>query len=72
MINGKSYSWEDIACTFPHGMLINVENIEYSDEKETELQYGKGSKPTGYGAGNYKAEGKVTLQREELNKLLEY
>jgi hypothetical protein len=72
MINGKSYSWEDISCTFPHGVLINYEGIEYSDEKETELQYGKGSMPTGYGSGNYKAEGKVTMQREEYNKLLDY
>jgi hypothetical protein len=72
MINGKKYSWEDITATLPHGVLIDVENVEYSDGKEVEAQYGKGSMPTGYGQGNYSAEGKISLLREEFNRLLAY
>ncbi|MCR4442964.1 MAG: hypothetical protein QHH10_12085 [Peptococcaceae bacterium] len=72
MINGKKYSWEDITATMPHGVLIDITDIEYSDGKEIEAQYGKGSMPTGYGVGNYSAEGKVSMLREEFNKLLAY
>jgi len=71
-VNGKKYSWEDITATMPHGVLIDIDSIEYSDGKEMELQYGKGSLPTGYGTGNYSSEGKVSLMREEFNRLLNY
>lgn len=72
MINGKRYGWEDISVTLPYGVLIDIQNIEYGDEKEIEAVYGKGSNPTGYGNGNYSAEGKVTLLKEEHDKLVDY
>lgn len=72
MINGKRYAWEDISIRLPHGLLLDVESIEYSDKKEVEAVYGKGSNPRGYSAGNYSAEGKLTLLREEFNRLLDH
>ena len=71
MINGKNYSWEDISIVLPHGTLIHVKSIEYSDEKEAEALYGSGSNPVGYGQGNYKAEGKLSLRREGFDRLLD-
>lgn len=68
MINGKNFSWEDVSITFPHGVMIEIEEIEYSDKKDDEEQYGKGSNPTGYGSGNYSAEGKAKMKREEYEK----
>jgi len=72
MVNGRNYDWESTTITLPHGTLISVEKIEYSDEKEFKPVYGKGSKPRAYGAGNYKGEGKLTLHREEFERLVEY
>lgn len=72
MINGKNYSWEDISIQLPHGTLIGIEDIEYSDEKETEANYGKGSNPISYGEGNYSAQGKLTLTRGEFQRLLDH
>lgn len=72
MINGKEYAWEDISIQLPYGTLIDITDIEYSDEKDREANYGKGSNPTGYGEGNYSAEGSMTLKREEFERLLEY
>lgn len=72
MINGKRYAWEDITIRLPHGPLLDVDSIEYSDKKEIEPIYGKGSNPRGYAGGNYSAEGKLTLLREEFNRLLDY
>lgn len=72
MINGKKYSWEDTTITLPHGVLIGVQDIDYSDKKEIEAVYGKGSNPVGYSEGNYSAEGKVTLLKDEYYKLNDY
>ena len=72
MINGKRYSWEDISIRLPHGLAVDITKVEYSDEKDLRAVYGKGSMPRGRGAGNYKAEGKVTLLREEFQRLLAY
>lgn len=72
MINGKNYDWEDISTTFPHGELINFTDIEYSDEKEVEATYGKGSNPQAYGTGNYSAGGKVTVKKEEHDRIVDY
>ncbi|MCL6612630.1 MAG: hypothetical protein K6T66_13935 [Peptococcaceae bacterium] len=72
MINGKSYSWEDISVVMPHGEMVNFLNVDYSDGKEIEPTYGKGSNPTGYGTGNYSAEGKLTLKKEEHDKFVDW
>ncbi len=72
MINGKRYDWEDVTIALPHGTLIDVEGIDYSDKKEIEAVYGKGTNPQGYGNGNYSAEGKLSLKKEEFNRLVEY
>lgn len=73
MINGKQYDWEDIDIRLPGlGSLVGVQGIEYSDEKEIEPVHGKGSNPVGYGAGNYKAEGKLTLLKSAFNDLVTF
>lgn len=72
MINGKKYSWEDISTVLPHGEMIDFQNVEYSDSKEMDPVYGKGSNPTGYGTGNYSAEGKLTLLKEEHDRYVEW
>lgn len=65
MINGKRYGWEDISIVFPSGVMVTITEIEYSDKKDNEALYGKGSNPNGYGEGNYSAEGKAKMSREE-------
>lgn len=72
MINGKKYSWEDITINLPHGTLVDVKDIDYSDKKEIEPVYGKGSNPTGYAEGNYSAEFKLTIARDEFDKFNDY
>lgn len=69
MINGKRYGWEDITVTLPYGIAIDIDSISYGDKKDTEAVYGKGSNPVGYSEGNYSAEGKMTLAKEEFDKL---
>lgn len=70
-INGKAYDWADVDVQIP-GLAIEVQEITYDDERETEETYGKGSMPRGYGTGNYKASGKITLLRDDYDDLLAY
>ncbi|GAB6170784.1 hypothetical protein JCM15765_02620 [Paradesulfitobacterium aromaticivorans] len=72
MINGRVYDWESITIALPYGVVIGIESIEYKDSKEKEFVYGKGAMPVGRGEGNYKAEGKLTVLREEYQNLLDY
>ena len=72
MINGRNYDWESIEVNLPSGPVLQIEAIEYGDKQEAEAIYGKGTAPVGYGQGNYSAEGKMTLKREELNRLEAY
>lgn len=71
-INGKHYSWEDISIGLPYGIGLEVQDISYDDELEKEPVYGKGAAATGYGTGKYKASAKITVTREEFNRLTDY
>ncbi|PYG86737.1 hypothetical protein LY28_02763 [Ruminiclostridium sufflavum DSM 19573] len=70
-INGKTYDWADVDIKLS-GLTLEFQEISYDDELEKELAYGKGQKPRGYGEGNYKAEGKVSLLRDDYDALLDY
>lgn len=71
MINGRGYSWESVTVSLP-GLEMQVQSIDYGDELEKELKYGTGNTPRGYGTGNYKANAKITLLREDFDDLLDY
>lgn len=70
-VNGKAYDWGDVDLHLP-GVVIEPQEISYDDELEKELAYGLGSKPRGYGRGNYKASGKLSLLRDDYDDLLDY
>jgi hypothetical protein len=70
-VNGKKYDWSDVDIHLP-GLNIEIQEISYDDELEKELQYGKGSRPNGYGTGNYKPTSKMSMSREAFNELLDY
>lgn len=70
-VNGKAYDWGDVDFKIP-GLAVEVQEISYDDELEKELVYGKGSKPRGFGTGNYKASGKISFLRDDYEAMLEY
>lgn len=70
-VNGKAYDWADVNLYMP-GLVMEPQEISYDDELEKELAYGLGSKPRGYGRGNYKASGKLSLLRDDYDALLDY
>lgn len=70
-INGKAYDWADVDIKFP-GLAIQLKEISYDDEQEMEEVYGAGAAPRGYGTGNYKASGKISMLRDDYDDLLAY
>lgn len=72
IINGKAYDWSSVDINIPGMPGIEAQEISYNDELEKEAVYGKGNRPRGYGTGNYKADGKLTLLREDYMQVLDY
>lgn len=70
-VNGISYGWGDVDVKVP-GLNLVVQEISYDDEQEMEESYGKGSRPRGYGKGNYKASGKMSMHRDDFDDVLDY
>lgn len=70
-VNGINYGWADVDVKIP-GLDLVLQEISYDDEQEKEESYGKGNKPRGYGKGNYKASGKMSMHRDDYDALLDY
>lgn len=70
-VNGINYGWGDVDVKLP-GLKPVVQEISYDDEQDMEESYGQGNKPRGYGKGNYKASGKITMLRDDYDDLLDY
>lgn len=70
-VNGKAYDWGDVDLKLP-GLAVQVTDISYDDELEQEEVYGRGSKPRGYGTGNYKSSAKISMLRDDYEDLLGY
>lgn len=68
-VNGKAYDWGDVDVKLP-GLVMQVQEISYDDELDMEEVYGKGGKPRGYGTGNYKASGKISMLRDDYEEFL--
>ena len=71
VINGRNYDWSSVDVKLP-GINLEVQEIDYDDELDKEESYGKGNAPRGFGTGNYKSSGKLTLLRDDYNDLLDY
>ena len=70
-VNGKNYDWGDVDVKVP-GLVLVVQEISYDDEQDMEESYGRGYKPRGFGKGNYKASGKLSMLRDDYEDLLAF
>lgn len=71
IINGKVYDWSSVTIDVNGLSDLQITEISYDDEIDFELIYGKGGKPRGYGTGNYKNTVKITMVREDFDRMLE-
>ena len=68
-VNGKAYDWGDVDVKLP-GLDLVVQEVSYDDEMEKEESYGYGHRPRGYGTGNYKSSGKLSMLRDDYEEFL--
>jgi len=68
-INGRYYDWEHISIQVKGIPLADVLTIDYEDGEKVTPIFGKGRTPRGYTKGNYEGSGKVTLLREEYDRV---
>lgn len=69
LINGKVYDWSSITVAASGMENMEVQEVSYDDEQESEAIYGKGGKIRGYGTGNQKNSVKISLLREDFNEM---
>lgn len=69
LVNGKIYDWSSVTIKLKGAEAIEPDEISYDRERETELKYGKGGKPIGYGTGKKTNTVKMTLLREHYDEL---
>lgn len=70
-VNGRYYDWEHITTKFKGGTLVDIETIEYSDEQKVNRKNGKGRRTRGYTLGTIQGSGKLSLLREEYERMLQ-
>uniref|UniRef100_A0A7C2C4L8 Phage tail protein n=1 Tax=Thermus islandicus TaxID=540988 RepID=A0A7C2C4L8_9DEIN len=68
-INGRYYDWEHISIQVKGVPLADVLSIDYEDSEKVNAIFGKGRTPRGYTKGNWEGSGKLTLLREEYDRL---
>lgn len=68
-INGRRYAWESITIQLPHGVMVDVDSIDYEDERKVNRTYGRGSRAQGYSRGNASGKGSLSMLREEYERL---
>lgn len=69
LINGKTYSWGDIAVVLFGQRVAGITAVSYDQEQEKENVYGAGNQPVARGYGNKKYTASITLLSEEVSAL---
>ncbi len=71
MVNGKTFDWGDITISLLplSACIFSAKAVSWSEELPAEPVYGKGHAPIGYGQGNWKASGSITMLKTEFEAL---
>ena len=70
LINGVNYSWANIKLQLFGVPVVGITKIEYKKKQKKENHYGMGTEPVSRGYGNSEYEGKITIYRDEWNKII--
>ncbi len=70
-INGVRHDWESASITGPHGMFIDITEINWKASQKKKRVYGKGNVSIGYTRGNYSATVDLTIGKDEFNQLVD-
>jgi hypothetical protein len=68
----EEYSWRNTEVYFAGRLLINCEKVSYKRTCESEVFYGNDGEPGGYGRGEIKGEGSLTVSGQEYASLIDF
>lgn len=68
----QEYCWKDTDILFSGQLLINVEEAEYKLTADIEVFYGNDGDPSGWGQGETKGEGSITVSGQEYSKIIDF
>lgn len=69
MFDSREFEWADVSVVLAGRDVVGLRGIKYSEKKEKEALYGKGSKPISIQSGNISYEGEVGLTESEYETL---
>ncbi|MGL4393984.1 MAG: hypothetical protein ACRCS8_02020 [Brevinema sp.] len=71
LVNGKFFDWGDITISLLPltSVVFSAREISYSEESDIDVIYGKGKAPIGFGKGNWKASGSISMLKSEFESL---
>ena len=69
-ISSKQYAWHDITIAYGGRILEGVTEVEYTEQQDKDLLYGRGNKPHQILRGNYSYEGKIKIWQSELEAMV--
>ncbi len=69
-VNGEFYVFARAGFSFAGSKLVAFESAEYDDGIELEAVYGANMAPLGYGEGNYDANFKLTVTKEDFDTVI--
>jgi hypothetical protein len=71
LVNGQAYAYADIIVTILGSPVAGITAVNYSDTQEITENYGAGRFPVSRGLGKIESECTMTIDRAELNAILD-
>lgn len=71
-MSAKEYCWNDTDIYFSGRLLINCEEASYKLSADVEVFYGNDGDPSGWGQGETKGEGSISVSGQEYAKMIDF
>ncbi|MCL2154042.1 MAG: hypothetical protein FWH53_00100 [Leptospirales bacterium] len=71
-MSAEEYSWRNTDIYFGGRLLVNVEKINYKRSTDVEVFYGNDGEPSGWGRGEIKGEGSITVSGQEYTNIIDF
>lgn len=70
LINGVNYSWANVKFVLFGIPVVGITKIEYKKKQKKDNNYGMGTEPVSRGYGNNEYDAKITMYRDEWNRII--
>lgn len=71
LVNGQAYAYADIIVTILGQPVAGITSVTYADSQEVTENFGAGRFPVSRGLGKIESEASITIDRAELNALIQ-